>query len=58
MSTRREEDVNIENDFYRIEVDPATGVVRGVLDKSSSVQLIAEPRLAEIFLAQSLLEGR
>ncbi|HUU43099.1 MAG TPA: hypothetical protein VMY39_02975 [Planctomycetota bacterium] len=50
--------MNIENDFYRIEVDPATGVVRGVLDKSSSVQLIAEPRLAEIFLAQSLLEGR
>ena len=38
-----------ENEFYRVEVDPATGAIRSVLDKKSKVDLIAESRLAESF---------
>lgn len=41
--------MKIENEFYAVEVDPHTGAVPGVLDRTAKRQLIAEPRLAESF---------
>ena len=41
--------MKIENDFYRVEIEPSTGAVRHLFDKLAKVGLIAEPRLAESF---------
>ena len=42
-------DMDIENDLYRLELDPSNGAVRRLLDKRAELELIAEPRLAESF---------
>ena len=39
----------LQNEHYRIEVDPENGAVRSLLDRAAGLELIAEPRLAESF---------
>ena len=41
--------MNFENDYYRLDIDPQNGSVRGLADKVAGLELVAEPRLAENF---------
>src|SRR5580765_6208240 len=39
----------VENNLYRVEVNAQNGVISRILDKTSGIELISEPRLADNF---------
>ena len=41
--------MRVENDLYRVDVNPKNGAIRGLFDKAGKQDIIAEPRLAESF---------
>ena len=49
MSNCAEGTIKIENDLYCVTVDLLTGVIYGVFDKTSRIDLLTEQRLADSF---------
>ena len=49
MSNCAERTIKIENDFYCVEVDPLTGIIYRLFDKTDKINLLTEQRLADNF---------